>query len=173
MAWALSWRAATPKSGWPAGYPNFMQTQTPPPLPGKKSTTWWQRNWKWFVPACLGGVVLFAGFIVLIVTIVFGMMKSTDAYKEALAMTRANPYVQEALGSPIEDGLLVMGSINVNGSSGHADLAIPVSGPQGNGTIYVVASKSAGQWAILRLVVDIKATNERIDLMADKLNYEN
>ncbi|CAB1063537.1 hypothetical protein D1BOALGB6SA_8320 [Olavius sp. associated proteobacterium Delta 1] len=149
-----------------------MQTQSPPPLPMKKSTTWWQRNWKWFVPTVLGSVALFAGFIVLIVTIVFGMMKSSDAYKEALAMTQADPYVQEALGYPIEEGLLVMGNINVNGSSGHADLAIPVSGPEGNGTIYVVASKSAGQWAILRLVVDIKATNERIDLMADKLDYE-
>ena len=144
-----------------------MQTQAPPPLPGKKPTTWWQRNWKWFVPACLGSVVLFAGFIVLIVTIVFGMMKSSDAYKAALTMARADPYVQEALGSPIEEGLLVMGNINVSGSSGHADLAIPVSGPQGSGTIYVVASKSAGQWAVLKLVVDIKATNERIDLLAD------
>ena len=148
-----------------------MKTPKPPPLPRaiprEKPTTWWQRNWKWFVPACLGGLVLFAGFIVLIVTIVFGMMKSSDAYRTALTMARADPYVQEALGSPIEEGLLVMGNINVNGSSGHADLAIPVSGPQGSGTIYVVASKSAGQWAVLKLVVDIKATNERIDLLAD------
>lgn len=99
-------------------------------------------------------------------------MKSSDAYKQALAEARTNPYVQEALGSPIEDGILVMGKINVKGSSGHADLAIPISGPDGDGTIYVVASKSAGQWAMIRLVVDIKATNERIDLMADKLNDE-
>jgi hypothetical protein len=111
---------------------------------------------------------------VLIVTIVFGMMKSSHAYKEALAMARADLHVQEALGSPIKEGLLVMGNISVNGSSGHADLAIPVSGPQGSGTIYVVASKSAAarQWTILRLVVDIKATNERIDLLANNLNYE-
>ena len=147
-----------------------MARQTPPPLPRERSTTWWQRNWKWFIPVCLGSVVLFAGFIVLLVTIVFGMMKSSDAYKDALAMARANPYVQDALGTPIEEGLLVMGNINVSGSSGSADLAIPVSGPQGNGTIYVVASKSAGQWTFLRLVVDIKATNERIDLIAEKLN---
>ena len=147
-----------------------MDAQIPPPLPNNRPTTWWQRNWKWFVPACLGGLVLFAGFIVLIVTIVFGMMKSSDAYKDSLAMARANPYVQDALGTPIEEGLLVMGNINVSGSSGSADLAIPVSGPQGNGTIYVVASKSAGQWTFLRLVVDIKATNERIDLIAEKLN---
>ncbi len=123
-----------------------MDAQIPPPLPIDRSTTWRQRNWKWLIPACLGGIALFAGFIVLIVTIVFGMMKSAHAYKEALAMARADLYVKEALGSPIKEGLLVMGNINVNGSSGHADLAIPVSGPEGSGTIYVVASKStAGQ----------------------------
>jgi hypothetical protein len=150
-----------------------MEAQIPPPLPPDRSTTWWQRNWKWFIPTSLGAVVLFIGLIVLIVAVVFGMLKSSDVYKQALAETRINPYVQEALGSPIEEGLLVMGNFNVNGSSGHADLAIPVSGPQGNGTIYVVASKSAGQWATLKLVVDIEATNESIDLLADKLNYEN
>ena len=87
-------------------------------------------------------------------------------------MARADLYVKEALGSPIKDGLLVMGNLKVNGSSGHADLAIPVSGPEGSGTIYVVASKSAaaGQWTISRLVVDVKATNERIDLLANNLN---
>ena len=44
----------------------------------------------------------------LIVTIVFGMMKSSHAYKEAHAMARADLYVKEALGSPIKEGLLVM-----------------------------------------------------------------
>ena len=151
-----------------------MESQSPPPLPGQRQTpsaNWWQRNWKWFVPVCVGSVVLFVGFIMLIFVAVFGMMKSSDAYKDALAMAQENQYVQEALGSPIEAGLLVMGNINVNGSSGHADLAIPVSGPYGEGTIYVVASKSAGRWTMLQLVIDIKATNERIDLLAADLDH--
>jgi hypothetical protein len=114
-------------------------------------------------------VALFAGFIVLILAIVFGMIKSSDAYNDALAMARANPHVEDALGSPIEAGLLVAGNINVSGSSGSADLAIPVSGPDGKGTIYVVASKSAGRWTFRKLVVDIEATGERIDLIEDRL----
>ncbi len=151
-----------------------MESQSPPPLPGQRQTpsaTWWQRNWKWFVPVCFGVVVFVVGFIFGILALVFGMMKSSDAYKDALAIAQENQYVQEALGSPIEPGLLVMGNINVNGSSGHADLAIPVSGQYGEGTIYVVASKSAGRWTILQLVIDIKATNERIDLLAADLDH--
>jgi hypothetical protein len=152
---------------------DFMQTHTPPPLPGKQSGSWWQRNWKWFVPVSLGSIVVFFSFIMLIVTFVFGLMKSCDAYKGALAMAQNNPYVQEALGSPIEDGLLVMGNITVNGSSGHADLSIPVSGPHGRGRIFVLATKSAGQWTFQTLVVDIETTNERIDLIADNLTSQN
>jgi hypothetical protein len=110
-------------------------------------------------------LALFAAFIMLIVTIVFGMVKSSDVYKEALATARAHPAVVKALGSPIKAGIFVMGSINVSGSSGQADLAIPISGPNGKGTIYAVASKSAGRWTFSKLVVEIKATKERIDFI--------
>lgn len=149
-----------------------MNTPKPPPLPRaiprEKPTTWWQRNWKWFVPVgCLGLLALFTGFVALIVTIVFGMMKSSDVYKDALAMARAEPAVEMALGTPIEEGLFVVGNINISGSSGQADLAIPISGPHGKGTIYAVAEKSAGQWTFSVLVVEIKATGDRIDLMEE------
>ena len=56
-----------------------MDAQIPPPLPIDRHATWWQRNWKWLIPACLGGIALFAGFILFVVTIVFGMMKSSHA----------------------------------------------------------------------------------------------
>ena len=68
------------------------------------------------------------------------------------------------LGSPINDGMFLSGNTNVNGASGNADLAIPISGPKGKGTIYVAASKSAGRWSYTTLVAEIKRTGERIDL---------
>jgi hypothetical protein len=78
---------------------------------------------------CLGLLAIFTGLAALIVTVVFGMLKSSDAYQGALARARADPAVVMALGSPIEEGWFVMGNINISGSSGEADLAIPVSGP--------------------------------------------
>ena len=147
-----------------------MQMQKPPPLPGTtppaKQTNWWQRNWKWFVPVgCLGLLVLFTGFIALIVSVVFGILKSSEVYQVALDAARSEPAVEMALGAPIEEGRFVMGNINVSGSSGNADLAIPISGPEDEGTIYAVAEKSAGQWAFSILEVEIKTTGERIDLL--------
>ncbi len=116
----------------------------------------------------MGALALFAAFIMLIVTILFGMIKSSDVYRDALATARANPAVVQALGSPIEAGIFVMGSISVSGSSGQADLAIPISGPKGKGTIYAVASKFAGKWTFSKLVVEIKATKEIIELIKER-----
>ncbi|MGD9368190.1 MAG: cytochrome c oxidase assembly factor Coa1 family protein [Desulfobacteraceae bacterium] len=132
----------------------------------KQDTNWWGRNWKWFVPVgCLGTLVLFAGFIVLIMYFVFGMMKSSDAYNVAVAKARAHSLVQESIGTPIEEGVFITGSINASGPSGQASLSIPISGPNGEGTIFVEAEKSAGRWTFSTLVVEIKETKQRIDLL--------
>jgi hypothetical protein len=99
--------------------------------------------------------------------VVFGAMKSSDAYKSALAKTQADPRVVSALGSPITDGFFVSGKTNVNGTSGEADMTVPISGPKGKGTLYFVASKFAGQWTFSKLMVEIGKTGERIDLIED------
>lgn len=110
-------------------------------------------------------LTLFVLFVCSIAMIVFSAMKSTDVYKDALAKAKANPAVIEALGSPIKDGLFVSGNTNANGASGEADLAIPISGPKGKGTIYLKAKKSLGRWNYSDLAVEIQKTGERIDLV--------
>ncbi len=105
-------------------------------------------------------------FVFLIVLIVFGALKSTDVYKTALATARTDPRVINALGAPIEDGFFLSGNTNVNGASGKADLAIPITGPKGKGTLYVAATKEAGEWNFSKIVVAVEKTGERIDLSA-------
>jgi hypothetical protein len=132
----------------------------------RQGKNWWGRNWKWFVPVgCLGTLVLFAGFIASIMFVAFGVMKSSDAYKDAVARARAHPLVQESIGSPIEEGMFVTGNIHVSGASGDAGLSIPLSGPKGEATLFVEARKSAGRWTYSTLIVEIKATQQRIDLL--------
>ena len=114
---------------------------------------------------CFSVVLLFLAFIGSILVVVFSAMKSTDVYKEALARAKADPAVIEALGSPIEEGFLLSGNTNVNGAAGESNLAIPISGPKGKGTIYVSANKSLGQWNYSGLVVEVGQTRERIDLL--------
>jgi cytochrome oxidase complex assembly protein 1 len=134
--------------------------------PAIHKPSWWKRNWKWFVPVgCFSVVFLFVVFVGSILVVVFSAMKSTDVYKEALARAKADPAVIEALGSPIKDGFLMSGNTNVNGASGESNLAIPISGPNGKGTIYVSANKTLGQWNYSGLVVEVGKTHQRIDLL--------
>src|SRR5947209_11013610 len=91
--------------------PSSTPPPPPPPLPAQSGATpapipprrnWWQRNWKWFVPlgclTSLGAVVI---FVLCIVAVVFGAMKSSEPYKYAMAHAQADARVQSALGSPI------------------------------------------------------------------------
>jgi hypothetical protein len=141
-------------------------TPPPPPSPSQPRGNWWTRNWKWFVPTgCLTLLALFAAFIISILMIVFGAMKSTDVYKDALIRAKTNAAVIDALGSPIKDGFFVSGNTNVNGAAGESNQSIPISGPKGKGTIYLKAEKSLGRWKYLDLEVEIQKSGERIDLL--------
>ena len=144
----------------------MTESWTQPPAPPR---SWWSRNWKWVVP--VGCLVLllpllaFAGFLGAILAVVFGSIKSTDVYKEALDSARSHPAVVEALGQPVEDGWFMSGSINTSGPSGSADIAIPIHGPKGEGKLYAVASKSAGEWEYQTLEVEVEGREDRIDLL--------
>jgi hypothetical protein len=136
-----------------------------PPRPN-----WWSRNWKWVVPVIVLACIVLAAVpvvaIYLFAQFFLHSMKSSGGYPEALAAARANPAVVQALGTPIKDGWFPSGNIESSGSTGESDLAIPVSGPSGSGTLYVRATKSLGDWRLTMLVLQIKGSGERIDLLA-------
>lgn len=99
-----------------------------------------------------------------IVLVIFGAMKQSDVYQTALARAKTDQRVTAALGTPINEGWWLSGNTEVSGGSGEANLSIPISGPKGKGTIYAVATKSAGQWTYSKLAVKIDSTGETIDL---------
>lgn len=126
---------------------------TPPPR------SWWQRNWKWVVPAgCLA-------MIALIGLLVFTLMRHTDVFREAVARAEANPQVRAELGEPVREGWWVSGHIRTTGSSGNAALAIPLKGSRKDGTVYAVAHKSAGRWTYDTLEVAVEGRPGRISLV--------
>jgi hypothetical protein len=137
------------------------------PVPPHRKN-WWQRNWKWFVPTgCLTFVAAGVALIFCIVLLIFGAMKSSDAYKTAFARARKDPRVIEAIGQPIHSGWYVSGNTKVNGDSGESDLTIPIHGRKGKAKIYAVATKSEGEWQYSKLTVKIEKTGEKIDLLQE------
>jgi hypothetical protein len=126
---------------------------------------WWDRNWKWFVPSgCLGLLVLFVLFIGGIFLGVTSMFKESDAYKGAIATAQHHAVVMEKLGSPIVEDGFTSGNIHISGNTGNCDMQIPIKGAFGTGTIVVVAEKN-GEWHYQQLYVEIKNSNEKIDLL--------
>jgi hypothetical protein len=134
----------------------------PATVTGPARKSWLRRNWLWLLGGLfLGGLLLVFGVIMLI----FGAIRSSDVAKAAVARAQANPDVVQRLGSPLEEGFFVSGSVNVGGDTGDADLAIPISGPKGKGTIAVTARKIGGIWECSVLQVAINSTGEHIDLL--------
>ena len=147
----------------PAPPPPPPFTPAPQPVP---PPSWWSRNWKWFVPTgcCLTPLVLGGAFAAFVVLVIFGALKQTDVYQTAVAAAKSDQRVIAALGTPISEGWWLSGNTEVSGGTGEANLSIPISGPKGKGTIYAVASKSAGNWTFSKLVVKIDSSGETIDL---------
>jgi len=131
-----------------------------------KPKNWFGRNWKWLVPVgCLGMVVACAVFFLVIFGSAIWAIRSTEVYQKSIDGLSADPRVIEALGTPVKPGFMVGGSVNVSGPTGEANISIPLSGPKGKGTLYVVADKSLGFWLFTDMVLEVEETGERIDLL--------
>ena len=151
---------------------------TPPyplhPEPMKKR--WLERNPLWKIPlGCFTLFVLIAAFAVILMTVVTSSFRHSDVYKQAIAQAAANPQVRERIGEPIKPDWLISGELNVSGSSGQANLVIPISGPRGRGSIHAVAQKSGGIWRFTYLQVDVANHSASIDLLlaepSEKQNF--
>ncbi|WP_158549346.1 cytochrome c oxidase assembly factor Coa1 family protein [Lysobacter silvisoli] len=134
-------------------------TAVPPPLPQRD---WAQRNRAWFLPLLVVlGLALTVGFVYGIFSLVVGQMKSHPAYIEALARTRGNAQAVAALGLPIEEPWMVMGSVAGGAKRGSAHLQIPLTGPKGAGTVYVDATRESGaDWVYHRMDLRLKDGRE-------------
>lgn len=139
------------------------------PVPGvaNPGPGWFARNWKWaLLITGLGLVLLLAAFAAGILLLVETSFQHSGFYNDALDRARANPEVVQKIGQPLRAGWLASGGVNTTGSSsGDANVAIPISGPKGKGTIYLVAKKSAGMWKFETLQVEVAGQGERIDLL--------
>lgn len=142
--------------------PNYIPQGTSPTRVPNQGRSWLGRNWKWLLIAVFAcGAV----FVVGIITLVMSAMRGSDVAREATARAQANALVGQRLGTPISEGWMVSGSINVSPGAGDAELSVPISGPKGKGTVYAKAQKAAGEWSYYLMVATIEGSGERIDLL--------
>jgi hypothetical protein len=138
-------------------------TKPPYPLiPEPTQKSWIERHPHWKIPAGFLLLVLFVAGVLVLVEVAF---QNSEVSKQAAAIARANPQVRQLLGEPITVGTIILGNIHINGSAGHAELAIPISGPKGKGVIHAVANERAEVWRFAFLRVSIEGLGEPIGLL--------
>jgi hypothetical protein len=133
--------------------------------------TWFQRNWKWFIALIVVLViVVLSAFMGGIVYFVESALRTSHPYQLAVKRATESPVVAAKLGTPLHIGWFVSGSLGFNGSEGSARLGIPVSGPNGKGSIIVVGKKHANHWNFETLELDVSGQDEPIPLLDPALD---
>ena len=98
----------------------------------------------------------------VVLTLVAGMvvvnlyerhLRSSSVFAAAVDLASRSATMKEAIGEPIKVGFAVRGLVHDDGVFGYATLAIPVSGRQGKGVLYIVANRIPGGWDIERAVL--------------------
>ena len=118
-----------------------------PPQKSGSSTKWWLLGCGGCLGLTLLCLVAFGGMFWGIFSTVSGVFKNSEVYATSLSKAKASPAVQEALGTPIEEGFMFQGSINIDGNSGNADFSVPLKGPKGEAKLVVTARRaSANPW---------------------------
>jgi len=91
----------------------------------------------------------------------FGMMKG-EAYKQSLKVISSNADVIKLVGSPIEAGTFVLGTVSISNSTGYASIEYSISGPKGEAEAYVSANRNMNQWTLSKVLVRSEELNTSI-----------
>jgi hypothetical protein len=117
---------------------------------------------KWAIWSLVAYVAMIGLFAILFLSI-SAAMKNSDAYKMAVEKLNSNSQAISILGTPIVAGM-PMGSIEVSGSAGAAEMSFSVQGTKQQGTVYFDAKKELGRWEMQAAVLELESSGERIDL---------
>lgn len=115
---------------------------------------------------CATVLMLFVGFIVLIVMTIFYFIRSSEACDMALHEAKKSPILQRELGEPMTLGWIVTGNVNTASGAGKANLNVPVSGPKQSVTIQVSATQTNGVWKLEEARTTLPS-GEPVDLLSD------
>ena len=132
--------------------------------------SWWKSNWKWVLPVggCLSIIVI--GIIVMgtIFYSVSSAIEDSQPYEYALEKINTDQDLINALGSPIVKDGFISSSWSYDNGEKSANMAIPISGPKGEGTLYVEATGEGDEWVYNVIRVEIGDDN-LIDLNEEEL----
>jgi hypothetical protein len=150
--------------------PNMPTSNAPPPpyslVPPALNRSWLDRHARWKIPlSCLVALFLLCGFVAAIFTVVEVSFRNSTVYQEALTRAAQNSQVTDRIGIPLQPSLIASGQLNVAGSTGTANMRIPITGSRGKATIALDARKKDGIWTFQTLEVKFEGQSEVVNLL--------
>jgi Cytochrome oxidase complex assembly protein 1 len=144
-----------------------MSTPPYPLQPQPMKRGWLEHHARWKIPlGCVTLIFLIGVFATILLTVVVTSFHNSEAYKQALARAAGNSQVRQQMGEPMKPSWFISGQLQGNGSTGNANLSIPISGAKGKGSIRAVAYQSGGVWRFTYLQVSIDGQPGSIDLLS-------
>ena len=121
-----------------------------------------QRKWAmWGVIMLIFSLVVSVGSVFFL----FEALKSSEPYVMAIDKVQASREVQNIIGAPIKPGWWMVGDISTEGTTGKAELSIPVEGSKQAGTVSIRATKENNKWKMEQLFFQPKSGGPAIDLL--------
>ena len=87
--------------------------------------------------------------------------RSLPIFQEAINLLNVSEVAKTEIGEPIEMGWPITASLDWSSESENVELAIPVSGSRGKGTVHVTGRKMVGRWRIEGLYLIMRGNSER------------
>ncbi len=134
--------------------------------------SWWQRNWKWFLPTSSMLFIIVIGS--LITASIEGNAKdyaqaySDDSlYEKALEKVKANPRVKETLGEiePIDKLAILEGNTKYSDNNNSVETTIRIKGTKTKGKMDISATKNGTGWEYKKINIRVKDPKEEIDVL--------
>jgi hypothetical protein len=144
-----------------------MATPPYPIVPGPFERGWFDRHPAWKIPIAGFLLIFLVGmFCGGVFVLVESSFHHSEVFAQAMARAGEDMQVRNQMGTPLTAEWLICGNLHFRGSSGYADLSIPITGSRQKGRIRAVAVKNAGTWRFKQLVVNVEGQMESIDLLA-------
>jgi len=144
----------------------IVENDNTPSVPSPASgggLRWGQRGPRKGIILAAGIVILVAAFAAALTYFIIEVFKSSEAFKMGVSRLVGNSEATAALGAPITPGI-PWGTIKISGPDGYARMQFSATGPNGDGTVYLAATKQLGTWRIDREELEVRGREGRIIL---------
>ena len=111
----------------------------------------------------LAVLCLIVGALFIVLQVAF---RSSGLFKATVAAVQTDQAVIDALGEPLEPGMLITGNLSL-GSLSSGTLNFSVTGPRGGGQVSVAGLKGIAEWNLLFLTVLVDGSDEPITVEVD------